>query len=187
MGCDDISFGRAFEDWIRTWLARSAYRRSFRALRLEGDEDVLELGVGGGQAARVILAKLDKGGTYTGFDVDLWWFERAKRNLARFDNVTLAHGDVRDLPLEEEGYDLVVIHLTLHDIPEADREPIVIALVGKLRKGGVLFIKEPTKAGHGMPEVEVWRLMDDAGLHSFLRLEGRSVFMGPIIEGHFRK
>jgi SAM-dependent methyltransferase len=182
-----MSFGRAFEDWIRTWLARGAYRRSFRALRLEGDERVLELGVGGGQAARVLLSKLDKGGTYTGFDVDEWWVDRAKKNLARFPNATVLHGDVRKLPLEDGSFDLVVVHITLHDIPKDDWEPIVEALAGKLRSGGRLFIREPTKEGHGMPEVEIWRLAEGAGLHDRQRYEGHSFFMGPMIEGHFEK
>ena len=90
-----MSFGRAFEDWIRTWLARSGYNRSFKHLELEGSERVLELGSGGGQAARVILRRLDRGGTYTGFDVDEWWVDRARRNLRKFDNATILMGDVR--------------------------------------------------------------------------------------------
>ena len=185
-GWDALSFGRAFEDWIRTWLAGRSYKRSFGNLRLEGDERVLELGVGGGQAARVLLSMLDTG-TYTGFDVDGWWVERARRNLRRSGKATVLHGDVRDLPLEDGAYDLVVIHITLHDIPEGDREPIVVALAAKLRPGGRLFVKEPTKEGHGMPETEIWDLMATAGLEEVGRFEDHTVFLGPLIEGRFRK
>ncbi len=181
-----MSFGRAFEDWIRTYLAGRAYRRSFRNLSLEGDERVLELGVGGGQAARVILSMLDEG-NYTGFDVDPWWTERARRNLRKHPNATVLQGDVRDLPLEEDAYDLVVIHITLHDIPGADREPIVVTLAKKLRPGGLLFIKEPTKEGHGMPRTEIWDLMASAGLEEVARFDDHTVFLGPLVEGHFRK
>lgn len=181
-----MSFGLAFEDWVRTWLAGPSYRRSFRNLRMEGDERVLELGVGGGHAARVILGRLTTG-SYTGFDVDEWWAGRARRKLARFPNADVLVGDVRDLPLEDEAFDLVVVHLTLHDVPEGDREPIVEALAAKLRPGGVLFVKEPVREGHGMPEVDIWRLMEGAALLPFQKFKSWSVFMGPLVEGHFSK
>ncbi|NIP36393.1 MAG: methyltransferase domain-containing protein, partial [Thermoplasmata archaeon] len=66
------------------------------------------------------------------FDVEEWWVKRARRNLGRFRNATVLHGDVRDLPLGEDAYDLVVIHITLHDIPKVEREPIVATLAKKL-------------------------------------------------------
>jgi SAM-dependent methyltransferase len=176
----------AFEDWIRTWLAGRSYRRSFKNLTLRGDERVLELGVGGGQAAKVILSKLDTG-AYTGFDVDVWWVDRARRNLRRHPNVTVLQGDVRDLPLGGASFDLVVVHITLHDIPKVDREPIIVTLAEKLRPGGRLFIKEPTKEGHGMPESEIWGLMATAGLEEMARFDDHTVFLGPMVEGHFRK
>lgn len=181
-----LSFGRAFEDWVRTWLAGRSYRRSFKNLTLKGDEQVLELGVGGGQAARVILSMLDTG-TYTGFDVDGWWVDRARRNLRKYSNVNVLQGDVRDLYLEDASYDLVVIHITLHDIPRVDREPIVVTLADKLRPGGLLFIKEPTKEGHGMPRTEIWDLMATAGLEEVARFDDHTVFLGPMVEGHFRR
>jgi cyclopropane fatty-acyl-phospholipid synthase-like methyltransferase len=90
-----VSFGKAFEDWLRTYLAARSYRKSFRNLRLQGTERVFELGCGGGQAARVVLSRLTGGGTYTGIDVDEWWLDRAKRNLRAYPNAELLLGDVR--------------------------------------------------------------------------------------------
>jgi len=135
----------------------------------------------------VLLSKLGKGGTYTGFDVEEWWVERGRKNLRRFPNATVLQGDVRSLPLEDGGFDLAVVHITLHDIPEGDRGPIIVGLAGKIRPGGRLFIKEPTKDGHGIPEAEVWSLVEAAGLHATKRYEGRGFFMGPMVEGHFTK
>jgi len=120
----------------------------------------------------VLLSKLGKGGTYTGFDVEEWWVERGRKNLRRFPNATVLQGDVRSLPLEDGGFDLAVVHITLHDIPEGDRGPIIVGLAGKIRPGGRLFIKEPVEA---------------AGLHATKRYEGRGFFMGPMVEGHFTK
>lgn len=176
----------AFEDWIRTYLAGSAYKKTFANLELDGTERVLELGCGGGQSARVLLRRLDRG-HLTAIDVDEWWADRARRNLRRYDNVDILLGDVRDLPLEEGSFDLAVVHLVIHDIAKAERRPIIEALAGKLRKGGRLFIKEPTREPHGMPEAELWALLTGSGLQETARVESRSIFMGPLIEGHFSK
>ena len=186
MGWNIVSFGKAFEDWIRTYLAGPAYRKTFANLALDGNEQVLELGCGGGQTARVLLRRLDRG-HLTGIDVDEWWADRASRNLRRYDNVEILLGDVRDLPLEEGGFDLAVVHLVIHDIEKAERGPIIEALAGKLRDGGRLFIKEPTKEPHGMPEAEIWELLTGAGLQETARAASRSMFMGPIVEGQFEK
>ncbi len=182
-----MTFGMAFEDWIRTYLARSAYRKTFANLELDGTERVLELGCGGGQTARVISKRLDKGGHITGVDVDEWWVERARRNLRRYDNVEILLGDVRDLPLEDGGFDLAVVHLVIHDIEKEERRPIIETLAGKLRPGGRLFIKEPTREPHGMPEEELWAFLTGAGLEETARVESKSIFLGPLIEGQFSK
>ena len=177
----------AFEDWIRTYLAGPAYRKTFANLELDGSEKVLELGCGGGQTARVISKRLDRGGHLTAIDVDEWWADRARRNLRRYDNVEVLLGDVRDLPLEDGSFDLAVVHLVIHDIAKEERRPIIEALAGKLRDGGRLFIKEPTKEPHGMPEAELWAMLTGAGLQESARVTSRSMFMGPIIEGQFKK
>ena len=181
-----MTFGKAFEDWIRTYLARSAYSKTFANLELDGTERVLELGCGGGHTARVLLRRLPRG-HLTGIDVDEWWASRARRNLRRYYNVDILTGDVRDLPLEDGSFDLAVVHLVIHDIAREERRPIIEALAGKLRQGGRLFIKEPTKEPHGMPEAELWGFLLDAGLHPKARMASMSIFMGPIVEGQFRK
>jgi ubiquinone/menaquinone biosynthesis C-methylase UbiE len=181
-----MSIGRIFEDWLRTGVGY-LYRKSLRNLELRGDESVLEMGCGGGHSAKVVLAKLGGGGSYTGFDVDGWWTARAERRLSRFSNAKVLLGDVRDLPLEDDSFDTVVIHLVLHDVPEVDREPIVGVLARKLRSGGRLYIREPTNAPHGMPVAEIWGLMEGAGLEEVHRIDDRIFILGPVVEGHFVK
>jgi ubiquinone/menaquinone biosynthesis C-methylase UbiE len=181
-----MSFGRAFEDWLRTYLARGAYRRTFDRLQMEGDERVLELGCGGGQTALVLMSKLTTG-SYTGLDVDEWWAERARRKLRRHPNAEVLAGDVRDLPLEDGSFDLAVVHMVIHDIPAPDRRPIVSALAAKLRPGGRLFVKEPTGDDHGMPEEELWGLTKQAGLTPLRRDDDHSRWIGHLVEGEFVK
>jgi SAM-dependent methyltransferase len=178
------SIGRAFEDWLRTHLARRSYARSFDQLQLEGDERVLEMGVGGGQAARVLLPRIPRG-HYTGVDTDPWWVERARRNLRSFPNVEVLLGDVRDLPLVLESFDLAVVHIALHDVPGPDRSPIVERLAHLLRPGGRLFIKEPTKEGHGMPASEIWDLAEGVGLKEARKRSDHTRWLGPLVEAEF--
>lgn len=181
-----MSIGRAFEDWIRSWPARRAYGRSLDHLELLGDERVLEMGCGGGQAARALLPRIPRG-HYTGVDVDPWWAARARRNLRRFPNVEVLLGDVRDLPLVLGSFDLALVHITLHDVEGADRAPIVERLAHLLRPGGRLFVKEPTREGHGMPAREVWDLAEAAGLREVRRRADHTVFLGPLVEAEFQR
>jgi len=181
-----VSVGKAFENWTRSWLARRAYGRSLDHLELRGDERVLEMGCGGGHAARVVLPRIPRG-HYTGVDVDPWWVERARRNLGAFRNTEVLLGDVRDLPLVLESFDLALVHITLHDVPVADRAPIVERLAHLLRPGGRLFVKEPTREGHGMPASEVWELAEAAGLREVRHRADHTVFLGPLVEAEFQR
>ena len=197
-----MTFGMAFEDWIRIYESGGDRLDRFRALVAEsgysdqhfrdlfkavfGQPPMAYLTAIRLETARGLLPRLDRG-HLTAIDVDEWWVARARRNLRRYDNVDILLGDVRDLPLEDGGFDLAVVHLVIHDIAKEGRRPIIEALAGKLRDGGRLFIKEPTKEPHGMPEAEIWALLNGASLRETVRVASRSMFMGPLIEGQFKK
>ena len=183
----ELSFGRAFENWLRTYLAGGAYRRSFSNLELRGDERVLELGCGGGHPARVLLDRLGPDAIYTGLDVDEWWVARARKALKRYPNAEVLLGDVRDLPLEDGSYDLAVAHFVVHELTRADREPIFHALATKLRPDGRLFAKEPTGEKHGMPADELLALAEGAGLSEVRRTEDHTRWLGNLVEAEFEK
>jgi ubiquinone/menaquinone biosynthesis C-methylase UbiE len=164
------------------------YKRYVRSLGLVGTERVLEFGSGTGAASRHIAQVLSKGGgRLTCVDTSTALTEIATKRLRRYDNVELRVGDIRSLDIEDGIFDAVFVHFALHDVDKALRSDIVNALSGKLKSGGRLFIREPAKAGHGMPPAEIRDLMSEAGLTEIDSKSTKSLIVGPLYTGIYRK
>lgn len=162
---DNPSFLFVLEDRLKGLLGCPLHYGSyFKSFGLNGDEKVLDFGCGGGAGSRCLLKLLSKDGHLTCVDVSRFWIEKAERRLSKYSNVECRAGDIRTLDLPESSFDVVSIIHTLHDIEPAQRQGITDALSRKMKPGGVLFIREPTKASHGMPVEEIRTLMSNAGL-----------------------
>ena len=156
------------------------YRRYVDEMGLRGDERVLDYGSGAGAAARHLAPRLGAGGGHlTCVDVSARWQETLRGVLRAYPDVELRLGDVRTMGLPEAGFDVVLMHWMLHDVPPWDRPSIVTELVRLLRPGGRLFSHEPTSSKHGMPAAEVRRLLAAAGLTEARAEEGKKAILGP--------
>jgi ubiquinone/menaquinone biosynthesis C-methylase UbiE len=155
------------------------YRRYVDQMHLRGDERVLDYGSGGGAAARHLAPRLAAGGGHlTCMDVSARWQAALRRVLRACPGVEYRLGDVREMGLPGGGFDVVLVHWMLHDIPPADRPSVVAELARLLRPGGRLFSREPTSARHGMPAAQVRGLLAAAGLTESLATEGKAVVLG---------
>jgi len=124
-------------------LLSSVYRHFIDSLGLVGDERVIDYGSGSGAAARHLVRRLPTG-ELTCVDVSTRWLATARLVLRRHHNVRFVLGDIRDSGLPTEAFDLVLIHWMFHDIPAADRRPVLETLVSLLRPGGRVAIREPS-------------------------------------------
>ena len=118
-----------------------------------------------------------RGGHLTCVDASSNWIEVARRNLEGLEQVELRLGDITELRLEK-GFDLIVIHYVLHEIPTSQRERVVQALVSNLGERGRLVICEPTRESDGMPVKEIRHLLAGCGLVEAYFKEGGSVYLG---------
>ncbi|MBO3745858.1 class I SAM-dependent methyltransferase [Streptosporangiaceae bacterium NEAU-GS5] len=139
-------------------FAHTTFRGKFRvwdeeldALRLAGDERVLDLGCGRG----LVLLKAARrvpNGKVTG--IDLW---SGRDQLGNTEDATLANacaegvadrvelvtGDMRELPFESGTFDLVVSSLAVHNIPDAEGRARAIAeALRVLKPGGRLRVAD---------------------------------------------
>lgn len=155
-----------FEDRLKALIGgRLYYGPFFRSMGgFRGDEEVLDFGCGGGVSTRSIAAGLDRGGHVTGVDVSSYFTGRAKQRLRGCPNARVLRGEITELALPAETFDLVSIIHVIHDIPRARRCATVQALGAVLKPDGRLWIWEPTRASHGMPAEEIRGLMARAGL-----------------------
>jgi ubiquinone/menaquinone biosynthesis C-methylase UbiE len=170
---------RAFVDPTRTQIAlvllisnltrRLRYYRFIDDIVLKGVELVLDFGSGWGDNTRYISDALDKGGRVIALDISSKWQSVIRRRLKGRKNIEYVNSDVRTAGLPDASFDVIVIHYVLHEIPINDRQPIVRELARKLKPGGFINLREPTKKGHGMPVEEVEVLMNDVGLKESMK------------------
>lgn len=165
---------RGFTDPTRAQIAlvllasktawRWRYRRFIDDIGLKGDELVLDFGSGWGDNTRHISDALDKGGRVFALDISSKWQEIIRRRLNGRKNIEYVNSDIRTSAIPDSSFDVIVIHYVLHEVPMEDRTQTVKELVGKLKPGGFIHLREPTKKGHGMQIEEAGALMKEAGL-----------------------
>jgi ubiquinone/menaquinone biosynthesis C-methylase UbiE len=167
---------------------RGAYKNYVDTFRLKGDEEVLDFGGGGGGLTRHIAKRLLQGrGQVTCLDTSEAWLDVARKQLRRFPNVIFVCDEISNLADRDPQFDVIAIHIMLHDIDKELRQDIVNALSHTLKNTGTLFVREPTKEKHGMPADEIRELMRNAGLREISFSEEKLAFVGPTYSGVFGK
>lgn len=167
---------------------RAPYNRAFaRGLGFKGHEQVLEFGSGSGSISRHLAPLLSRGGSLVCVDVSHGLMEIARRRLGRHANVEFHEGDLLRLRLKPSSFDAVVVHFTLHDIPAKERAPLVRRMAELLKRGGLLFVREPTREDHGMSPGEVRGLARSASLKEVSSFTGRRTGGKPFFSAVFAK
>jgi ubiquinone/menaquinone biosynthesis C-methylase UbiE len=162
------------------------YRPYVYGLGLGGDERVIEYGSGSGSVSRY-LATILSSGSLTCVDISESWMRVVTKRLGDYKNVEFKLGDISELQLHDGVYDGVVVHFVLHDIDPQDRVSKLCILADKLKKGGKLYIREPTRKRHGMSPEEIRKEMATAHLTEKSAKEARSMYAGPMFEGIYVK
>jgi ubiquinone/menaquinone biosynthesis C-methylase UbiE len=133
----------------------------------------LDLGTGTG---RVLSLMADRAARCVGVDLSPSMLAVARANIERAGhrNVQLRHGDIYALPVERDGYDVVVVHQVLHYLDDPARA--IREAARTLRPGGKLLVVDfaphdleflRTEHAHrrlGFEDREVQDLLTDAGL-----------------------
>ena len=152
---DNPSFMFIVEDMLKNIIGGPLfYEPYFKTFGLKGDENVLDFGCGGGSISKALLKFLSKGGNLTAIDVSGFWIKKARKRLEKYSNATFMAGDIRNLDIEDNIFDVISIIHVIHDISPQERKDIVFALCKKLKQGGRIYIREPIKKSHGMPELK---------------------------------
>mgnify|MGYP002713010161 CR=1 FL=1 len=124
--------------------------RVLAGLKLQGDEEVLDVGCGNGLLLIGAAAQLSTG-TATG--VDIWREDIESHNspasvlhnaeLAGVaDRVQVQSADARDLPFTNGRFDIILTSFMLHHMDKAGRETAVREMARTLKAGGKLVIVE---------------------------------------------
>lgn len=104
---------------------------------LPPDAVVADIGTGTGFVAAGLAPKVRK---VYGFDASAEMLSVAKKNLARFDNVTLQVAEGESLPLPDQSLDAIFANMYLHHAP--DPAATIREMTRLLKPGGVLCITD---------------------------------------------
>lgn len=127
------------------------WERLLDSLELRGDEQVVDLGCGRGAVLIAVAKRLDAG---TVHGVDVWRSMDQSGNdeaVTRAnavaegvaDRIELHTADLRDLPMDDASFDLVVSSIAIHNLRDAaDRTRAIDEAVRVLRPGGRLVIAD---------------------------------------------
>ena len=152
---------------------RVLYHGFVAEMGLKGDEKVLDFGAGWGDNSYYIAEQLGKGGKVTLLDVSSAWQDVARKRLRRYTNVDFVNADIFSSGLPEESFDIIVVSYVIHDIDPKERQAVVQELAKKLKHGGSIWLREPTRKVHGMRVEEIKELMNRANMQEMSPITGR--------------
>jgi ubiquinone/menaquinone biosynthesis C-methylase UbiE len=155
---------------------RILYHGFVAGMGLKGDERVLDFGAGWGDNSYYIAERLGKGGRVTLLDVSSAWQDVARKRLRKFSNVDFVNSDIFSSGLPDESFDIIVASYVIHDIDPRDRQAVLQELARKLKHGGSIWLREPTKKLHGMKIEEIKELMNRATMQEISPIVSRTQY-----------
>ena len=184
---------RYFADQARNWdqlrslhVAEDVVEAAVRDIAGEKPlQAVLDLGTGTGRMLELLAPLADRA---VGIDQSPAMLNVARTRLERagLRNVQLRQGDIYALPVERDGYDLVIVHQVLHYLDDPARA--VREAVRVVRPGGRLVVVDFAPHAHeflreqhahrrlGFAAEEIEGFMEEAGIEV---LERRDLPAGP--------
>lgn len=82
-----------------------------------------------------------------------------------YDNVDFLVGQLPELELSRDSFDIIYIFYALHDVSKNLRNAIVSEFFRVLKNEEKLFIKEPQRENDGMPIEEIVELIKNNGFY----------------------
>ncbi|MDF2884113.1 MAG: putative methyltransferase [Clostridiaceae bacterium] len=157
---------RLIDEFGNNRLFSFIYKNYIRTLNFKGNERVLDFGSGSGAGSRHLAKILQQyNGHLTCVDISKYWTEKAKKRMSNYDNVDFLVGQLPELQLECNSFDVIYIFYALHDVSVDLRNGIVNEFFRILKNEGRLYIKEPQRENDGMPISEITELMKSNGFY----------------------
>lgn len=109
---------------------------------IKAGDRVLDLGSGAGNDCFVARSIVGENGFVTGLDFTDEMLDKAKRNnvIMGYENVEFVKGDIEQIPLPDDSYDVVISNCVLNLVPDKERAFAEIRRV--LKPGGHLCVSD---------------------------------------------
>jgi ubiquinone/menaquinone biosynthesis C-methylase UbiE len=160
---------RLWTEFPRPLVTRARLREM---LLLEGNERVLEVGLGTGYYTFHAAGWLSPGGTLEILDIQQQMLEHTMRRARELgvENIIATQGDARELPYQGNAFDAAFLVATLGEVPDQQRALEELRRV--LKPGGRLVVGEGQPDPHMVGFQTLWGLAEAAGLAFEQRIGG---------------
>jgi ubiquinone/menaquinone biosynthesis C-methylase UbiE len=153
-----------YEVFVSGIILRPLYYNFVQQLNLTGGETILDFGSGaGGEAIHLADSIQNKNGKLTCLDISPTWLQVVKHRLSNYKDIDFIDGDITTKKIPDNSFDVIIVRLVLHDIPENQRKPVINQLYSILKPGGSVHIQEPIGTGHAIDEAVMRSLFKNAG------------------------
>lgn len=156
-----------------------ARRRALEMISIRGGENILEVALGTGINFVEMLKRNPNGWLY-GIDISPKMLKKAQKRITRTGrkNYTLGLCDCRQLPFEDNTFDLVVNEYLFDILPSDDFIPILLEFKRVLKRGGKIVLVNMTKGERWVHQFyeEIYKLRPP------LLAGCRGVFVQPLLE-----
>jgi ubiquinone/menaquinone biosynthesis C-methylase UbiE len=170
------------------FVLRRYYKRFVKSLELQPNDKVIDFGSGTGFLTKLISKELvGRDSWISCVEISEKWNNIARKKFKRYPNVDFYCGMIYELDMKENFYDKIVIHWVLHDVPKEHREKIVQSMSKRLKKGGLIILRDPIGSSHGMLESEIKELMTNAGMVEVKSQYAEYKMMGTLLYATFEK
>lgn len=143
---------------------RKFYKMLVNTLNLKGDEHILDFGSGAGVLAKRIIKGLSEKGQLTCLDTSSVFLNKVRRKLRKYTNTNFLLGDIRNLQIDSNSFDIIVTSWVLHHLPAEDIKDVLKEFNKALKPNGRVLIIEYCREPHGISEEVLISLLNSNSL-----------------------
>ena len=118
----------------------SMIRKAVRAMNIQQDDRILELGAGTGRNACLMSRYLGKNGRFLGLDISSEMISQFNKQCKKFPNIRIANERIDIDFAHQDEFNKVFISFVLHGFPQEARLKIIRNAAKSLDSGGEFFI-----------------------------------------------